>query len=244
MEHAVILAAGTSSRLYPLTHHLPKCLLPVGGFPLLEHQLIVLQESGFRSATVVVGYHRDKIERFLRTRMFPRIRTHTILNREFDRTNNFYSLFVCRERLEGRPFLVTHADLLFHPGILERTLRARGHICLTIDKEIVEETMKVRLRGRRVEAVSKAVPPQEAHGTFLGMATFSAEGSELLFRALEKLLPVARRSYFTAALEALIQQAEEVSYATTGGLPWIEIDYPEELKKAEEEVFPQILRSL
>jgi glucose-1-phosphate thymidylyltransferase len=41
---AVILAAGYATRLYPLTLDRPKALLPVGGRPMVEHQLERLAE--------------------------------------------------------------------------------------------------------------------------------------------------------------------------------------------------------
>ncbi|MDZ7345200.1 MAG: NDP-sugar synthase, partial [candidate division KSB1 bacterium] len=36
---AVILAAGYATRLYPLTLHTPKPLLPIAGKPIVEHLL-------------------------------------------------------------------------------------------------------------------------------------------------------------------------------------------------------------
>ncbi len=43
---AIILAAGYATRLYPLTLHQPKALLPIGGKPILDH--IVEQMEGVR----------------------------------------------------------------------------------------------------------------------------------------------------------------------------------------------------
>ncbi len=43
---AIILAAGYATRLYPLTLHQPKALLPIGGKPILDH--IVEQMEGIR----------------------------------------------------------------------------------------------------------------------------------------------------------------------------------------------------
>ncbi|MCL6594450.1 MAG: NTP transferase domain-containing protein, partial [Alicyclobacillus sp.] len=45
-EHAVILAAGRSSRLRPLTDDSPKCLLPMGPRTILDWQLAALAAVG------------------------------------------------------------------------------------------------------------------------------------------------------------------------------------------------------
>ena len=43
---AVILVAGVSRRLYPLTEYRPKCLMEVGGQAILDHQLRALKAVG------------------------------------------------------------------------------------------------------------------------------------------------------------------------------------------------------
>ena len=58
---AVILAAGRSTRTYPLTSTRPKPLIPIWDRPLLEHQLAQL--SGIvDEALLVVGYRKEQIE--------------------------------------------------------------------------------------------------------------------------------------------------------------------------------------
>ncbi len=59
--HAVLLAAGFATRLYPLTLHTAKPLLPVGGAPMLTRILRQVEASGASSATVVVNgrFHTD-----------------------------------------------------------------------------------------------------------------------------------------------------------------------------------------
>ena len=58
---AIILAAGVSRRLYPLTYEIPKCLVEVGAKPILNHQLEALQSSGITDIIMVVGYYREAI---------------------------------------------------------------------------------------------------------------------------------------------------------------------------------------
>ena len=58
---AVILAAGVSRRLYPVTYEMPKCLIEVGAKSILDHQLEALQSSGIIDIVMVVGYFRELI---------------------------------------------------------------------------------------------------------------------------------------------------------------------------------------
>lgn len=59
---AIILAAGEGRRLRPLTAHRPKVMLPVGGRPLLEHVVTALVSQGVTDITMVVGYHKERIQ--------------------------------------------------------------------------------------------------------------------------------------------------------------------------------------
>src|SRR4029077_9041280 len=54
---AVILAAGQGTRLRPLTDDRPKCMVELGGVPLLHRQLAALLQAGVTDVSVVVGYH-------------------------------------------------------------------------------------------------------------------------------------------------------------------------------------------
>lgn len=59
---ALILAAGESTRMMPLTANRPKPLLFVGGKPFLEHSLLALRNAGIKDITLLVGYQKEKIK--------------------------------------------------------------------------------------------------------------------------------------------------------------------------------------
>lgn len=59
---AVLLAAGSGSRM----GHKPKCLLELGGVPLIRRQLIALSGAGVDDLVVVLGHHAERIEPVVR----------------------------------------------------------------------------------------------------------------------------------------------------------------------------------
>ena len=67
---ALLLAAGLGTRLRPLTHSCPKCLIPIGGRPLLEHWLCALYRNGITQALVNIHHHRTLVESFLARNQF------------------------------------------------------------------------------------------------------------------------------------------------------------------------------
>jgi NDP-sugar pyrophosphorylase family protein len=58
---AVILVGGAGTRLRPLTYVMPKCLLPVGGMPLLEWTIKYLGTHGITEFVVCVAYLKRQI---------------------------------------------------------------------------------------------------------------------------------------------------------------------------------------
>ena len=68
---AVILAAGEGTRLRPLTKNRPKVMLPVANRPILEHVLNSVVAAGIRDITLVVGYKKEQVIKFLNTYPIP-----------------------------------------------------------------------------------------------------------------------------------------------------------------------------
>jgi MurNAc alpha-1-phosphate uridylyltransferase len=62
---AMILAAGRGERMRPLTDHLPKPLLEVGGKPLIEHHVASLARAGFNELIINVSHLSEKIMDYL-----------------------------------------------------------------------------------------------------------------------------------------------------------------------------------
>lgn len=52
----IILAAGRGSRMTELTSNTPKCLLPVGGKPILCHTINTLEKAGFKGVLLYLNF--------------------------------------------------------------------------------------------------------------------------------------------------------------------------------------------
>lgn len=72
-SHAMVLAAGLGTRMRPITDHLPKPLVVIGGKTMLDHALDRLAQIGVRHAVVNVHYLADQIEAHLKGRSAPQI---------------------------------------------------------------------------------------------------------------------------------------------------------------------------
>lgn len=232
---AVILAAGRGRRLGPYTETKPKCLLEAGA-TLLERQLRCLRRHGISHIAVVAGYRAASIRRRLCGD------EDLILNADYAGTNTLYSLWLAREHA-GEGFLLLNADVLFDEALLSRLLNSPYGDAFTVNRrdEFEEEEMKVELRGERIVAISKTLPPARAHAENVGVLKVSRAGAALLFGEIERLLkvPGMEKQYCAAAFDRLAPFYP--FYAVpVDDLPWIEIDFPEDLARARRSVWPAI----
>ena len=60
VDNAILMAAGASSRMVPLSYECPKALLNIRGEILIERQIRQLQERGIKEIVVVLGYQKEK----------------------------------------------------------------------------------------------------------------------------------------------------------------------------------------
>ena len=104
---ALLLAAGLGTRLRPLTHSCPKCLIPIGGRPLLEHWLCTLYRNGITQALVNIHHHRTLVESFLARNQFQGW-VYGVYEPQLLGTAG--TLRQNREFFENEPVLLIHAD--------------------------------------------------------------------------------------------------------------------------------------
>jgi choline kinase len=113
---ALLLAAGTGSRLAPLTDMIPKCLVPVNDISILERLMGSLEEHNFNRLVVVIGHQADCIRDYLGTRKGGMDITY-ITSPLYKTTNNIYSLWLARDIID-EPFLLIESDLVFDTDML------------------------------------------------------------------------------------------------------------------------------
>lgn len=70
MVKALLLAAGFGTRLQPFTNEWPKCLMPIGGRPLLEYWLQTLRSANIREVLINTHFHADKVDAFVAREQF------------------------------------------------------------------------------------------------------------------------------------------------------------------------------
>ncbi len=117
---ALLLAAGTGSRLSPLTDLTPKCLVHVNEFTILERLIRSLQEYDFKRLVIVVGHQADSVREYLGTRAGG-MEISYITSPLYKTTNNIYSLWLARKVID-EPFMLIESDLVFDTPMLEGML--------------------------------------------------------------------------------------------------------------------------
>ncbi|MEO6871216.1 MAG: NTP transferase domain-containing protein [Chthoniobacterales bacterium] len=170
IRDAVILMAGTGSRLRASGGMLPKPLVPIGGRPLISHTLDALLRVGITTLHVVVGWESERLLDGLTPLIPAAIRLHSIPNPEWQKQNGI-SLLDAAPHLAG-PFLLLMGDHLFETRLLEEFVRQvhPGMLNLAIDRKIesifdLADAMKVRTSDDRIVAIGKTLADYDAIDT-------------------------------------------------------------------------------
>lgn len=237
---AIILAAGKGTRLDGAAVK-PKCLIEVGGMSLLQRQIESLRDANIERIVVVVGFGAESIREECDSDI------SFVENSKFAETSSLYSLWLAREHLVDG-FVVLNSDVLFHPQLLANLI-ASSHadellLSDTQTAPLGDEEMKVKLKEGLVVDISKDMDPLEADGENVGIVKFSAHGARALVDYMDAL--VARGAVKDWAPRAFREFAlnHPLHALSTGGLPWIEIDFPEDYQRAVTEIYPEIRSQL
>ena len=58
------MAGGKGTRIASITSEIPKALIPVNGMPVLEYQVIMARDQGFREFIFIIGHLGSKIREY------------------------------------------------------------------------------------------------------------------------------------------------------------------------------------
>ncbi len=245
---AVILAAGIGERLGSGPDHRPKALLRFGGKSLLARHIEILRRGGVREAVIATGYRADLIETELAAigaedgdGGFARC----VLNPDY-REGSIVSLWTVRGELGGGDVLLMDADVLYDYRLIERLLHSRHNNCFLLDRDIEagDEPVKLCVRNGELVEFRKVVRGRYDYcGESVGFFRLSAEIARRLAETAEAYIAAGRRdeAYEEAVRDVLLGSppgtfgVEDVT-----GLPWIEIDFPEDVRRAREEILARL----
>jgi choline kinase len=242
--NAIILAAGIARRLAPLSDKTHKALLSVGRRPLLARMLAALSDAGIRETVIVVGHCGDQVRALAGARL-GRMTIRYIENPEYAK-GSVLSLYAARAYL-AEPALVMDADVLFPREFLRRLLAIPAPSALLLDRGFQDtgEEVKLYTRGERVIALGKKVVPEawEVIGEGVGFLKCGAEAGPEFVRAMEYVIATGHGlNEYEDALHIVLQRVH-VGWIDVTGLPWTEIDFAEDLRRAEDEVLPRVIRA-
>ena len=237
---ALILAAGVGRRLSENTPdhlHKPKALLEFGGKSLLARHIEILRGVGITSITVIVGYAGDAIRAAL-AELLDGPPVSVVVNPDF-REGSVVSLCAGREVLRsGDPVILMDADVLYDRRLMTRLVESALPNCLLLDRDIEpgDEPVKLCVRqGRIVDFDKRPSASYEWHGESVGFFRFSgATAAELADRTEQYVASGRRAKEHEEPIRDMIiaSQADRFGFEDISGLPWTEIDFPEDVAKA------------
>lgn len=229
---AVILMAGSGSRLRGSTNSIAKPLIPIAGRPLISYAIDSFDKAGVKAVHAVVGPNGDELAAAVAPLLPAHMRFHPISNPNW-RKQNGVSLLTAAGKVSA-PFFLAMGDHLFELSILDRLIAHADitRLNLAVDRKIgsifdLDDAMKVQTQGSLITAIGKKLESYNAIDTGIFLCP------EIIFDYLRRAL---KEDDCSLADGVRLMAAEEKALAIDiGDAWWQDVDTPEMLVRAEQE---------
>jgi choline kinase len=230
---ALLLAAGTGSRLLPLTKEAPKCLTMVSEISILARLVENLRLQGFKKLVVVTGHLSSIIEDFLGTKCNG-MDIEYLHSPLYKTTNNIYSLWMVREKMT-EPFVLIESDLVFNPSLLDEMVYPDRVAVASIDKWMNGTTVIIDENNKILE-FNKDVSPINNKTKYktVNIYSFSCQSWEIISERLNQHIIEGKVNgyYETVFSELVSEKAISLESVSFDKEPWYEIDNAGDLAEA------------
>jgi choline kinase len=245
---AIILAAGRGLRLQsPQDQQEPKCLLRFGGMSLLERHLRMLRGAGVEEVVLGVGFRCERVEAEI-ARLDWRPRPKIVLNPGFELGSVLTVHTVADALTRGGSVLLMDADVLYDERLMKALVAGEPHVNrLLIDRdfEAGDEPVKLCVRDGVPIELRKQLAADLRYsliGESIGFFRFNELTARRLATIIAGYIESGRAQVpHEEAVRDLLQERSAVFDVTdVTGIPWIEIDFIDDVARATQEVLPQL----
>ncbi len=242
---AIILAAGIGNRLGDLSGDKPKSLLEFEGKSLLKRHIEILEANKINEITIVTGYQSEMIMSHLEDSA---VSIKYVYNERYTE-GSIISLGCAHEILFNEAeFILMDADVLYDQEMIRRLANTEINNCLLMDKDFIpgDEPVKICVDNNgSINEFRKQIADDleyNTQGESVGFFKFTKLiGTSLLGRIDDYLSKGENDTPYEEAIrDLLLTYPEQFGYEDVTGVPWIEIDFPEDIKRAQEEILPAL----
>jgi choline kinase len=233
ISEAVVLMAGSGSRLRTTASTVIKPLVPILGRPLISYTFDALRHAGIRTVYAVVGFESDIVSRLVEPLAPPDLALRFIENPDWNKQNGI-SVLAAAPHVKS-PFVLTMSDHVFDQSILDLLIRrgAPDRLHLTVDRKLDsicdrDDAMKVQTRGEQIVTLGKDLREYDAIDTGLFLCTAD------LFDHLEQARQRAGGDCSLADGVRSMAATGKARAIDIGAAWWQDVDTPEMLACAEQ----------
>lgn len=223
---AIILAAGSGSRLMPYTQNVPKCLIEHGGSrrTFLEHQLGTLRSAGIKDVIIVTGYLSHKIEKACEK--FKDIKFTFFRNLDYENSGTLNSMSLAREEFND-DLIVLNSDIIYTKRCLKNVMNC-PEVCVSMEIDRTEQGATCILVNEDNVLDMGFLDIHKASGLSVGIVKFPKKYMEDVKNFLTDY-PRDTRCFVFNLVKYFIGKVPVKSALCEFG-NWCEIDTPEDLK--------------
>ena len=241
----IILAAGIGQRLGNCSENRPKCLLEFDGKSLLQRHIEILHHYGMDDIVVVTGFESDMIKSELSDVGANRV--ELCVNPDFTLGSILSMLTGLNALAPDQDFILMDADVLYDHNIIGRLINSDKENIFLLDQnfEIGEEPVKLCVRNNQLIEFRKQLDKNlvfDFQGESVGFFKFTSHAGKLLGLKASEYINRGQDEapYEEVIRDVLLAEPEKYSFEDITGLPWLEIDFPEDVDKARNEILPEL----
>jgi len=231
---AIILAAGKSTRLRPLTNEIPKTLLKVNNKPIISHILDSLDQNSVKNVIICVGYRASQIIEYCKS-TYPKMNIFFVENKDYSNTNNMYSLYLARKYFDD-DLILFNGDCIHDPTIIKEMIKQQKTTMAVDTKSYHHESMKICVnKNGIIEKMGKTIPPEQTFGCSVDIFKISKNDLKSVRDELERFIEKEKNlnEWIEAMFEKLFKnKIIKASTYDVSGKNWYEIDTFEDLEEA------------